>query len=58
LPENIGQKFGIFRYSSGNNTFHTYFLWHVDKNLSDEEITSKTYTITNQLKSKMPAYHT
>ena len=58
MPDNVGHKFGIFRYSSGNNTFYTCFLWRVDENLSDEDISSKSYTICNQLKSKMPVYHT
>jgi hypothetical protein len=58
LPENIGHKFGIFRYSSGNNAFHACFLWRVDENLNEEEVTSKSYAICNQLKNEMPVYHT
>jgi len=58
MPENIQHKFGIFRFSSGNNTFHACFLWRVDESLNNEEITSKSYIICDQLKSKMPTYHT
>ncbi|CAB5350750.1 unnamed protein product [Rhizophagus irregularis] len=58
LPENIYLKFGIFRYSSGNSTFHACFLWRVDESLGNEEITNKSYIICEDLKSKMPTYHT
>ncbi|CAB4431161.1 unnamed protein product [Rhizophagus irregularis] len=58
IPDNIHCKFGIFRYSSGNNAFHACFLWRVDENLSDEEIINKSYVICNRLKSDMPIYHT
>ena len=58
LPENICQKFGIFRYSSGNNAFHACFLWRVNESLENEEITSKSYIICNHLKNDMPIYHT
>lgn len=52
------QKFGIFRYSSGNNAFNACFLWRVDESLNNEEIMNKSYTICNRLKSEMPTYHT
>jgi hypothetical protein len=58
LPENICQNFGIFRYSSGNSSFHACFLWRVDDDLDNNEITSKSFAISNCLKSKMPTYHT
>ncbi|RIA84335.1 hypothetical protein C1645_832418 [Glomus cerebriforme] len=58
LPKNICQKFGIFQYSSSNNAFHTCFLWCVDESLDEEEIISKSYAISNWLKSEMPIYHT
>ncbi|PKC16320.1 hypothetical protein RhiirA5_407138, partial [Rhizophagus irregularis] len=57
LPENMCQKFGIFRYSSGNNAFNACFLWRVDESLNNEEIMNKSYTICNRLKSEMPTYH-
>uniref|UniRef100_U9SFI0 Uncharacterized protein n=1 Tax=Rhizophagus irregularis (strain DAOM 181602 / DAOM 197198 / MUCL 43194) TaxID=747089 RepID=U9SFI0_RHIID len=57
LPENMCQKFGIFRYSSGNNAFNACFLWRVDESLNNEEIMNKSYTICNCLKSEMPTYH-
>jgi len=58
LPENVRHKFGSFRYSSGNNAFHACFLWRIDENLKDEEVTSKCCAISNHLKSEMPTYHT
>ncbi|GBC04961.1 hypothetical protein RclHR1_05970018 [Rhizophagus clarus] len=58
MPDNIYYKFGIFCYSSGNNAFHACFLWRVDENLDEEEITSKSYVICDRLKYVMPTYHT
>lgn len=50
-------KVGIYAYHHGN-AYNTTYVWHINDDAAEEELSNEHYKIRTEIKKQLPTYHT